>query len=176
MSKKKKPRGNKVLLGVCVLVLCVLGFLIYSMGITETPFEAAEKQEGGEIVTGAETSEAPETGSGVQFTGNLIYGERINKEDILHIFNRTLEERRRLVIEGSFEQPVTFVLLQEFYYNNWLRERIVKTHRGYIKEPAEEFSIRTDINENAGGVYYFIVQSQENEIRGEIKVFEVAKL
>jgi hypothetical protein len=146
---------------------------------TEFSFKGIEEQEViGEVVSGVvtEAGETQDTGSGVQFTGILLHGEEINSEENTYIFNLTLEERRRVVIEGSFEQPVTFVLLAESYYSSWLRNRVVGVHNGYIKEPAEEFSIRTDINENAGGIYYFIIQSRENKINGEVKIFELAKL
>ncbi len=164
---------NMILLGVSVLIVIGAAFLIYSGDITEFSFRAIEKPEGGEVIADAET---PDTGSGIQFTGNLIFTEIINRGENIYIFNRTLEERTRLVIEGSFEQPVTFVLLTEPYYSNWLRERVVKTHNGYIKDPTDKFSTRVDINENAGGVYYFILQSQQSGISGEVKIFEVAKL
>jgi hypothetical protein len=169
---------SRVLWGISILILIGVAFLIYSMNITEFSFRAIEKEGGGEAVTETETPEieTSETGSGIQFTGNLIFTERINREENIYIFNRTLEERTRLVIEGDFEQPVRFVLLTEPYYSNWLRERIVKTHNGYVKDPTEGFSIRVDINENAGGVYYFIIQSLENKINGEVKIFGVAKL
>lgn len=170
---------NRILLGVSVLIVIGAAFLIYSGNITEFSFRAIEKPESGEVIEEAETPEvedASDTGSGIQFTGNLIFTEIINRGENIYIFNRTLEERTRLVIEGSFEQPVTFVLLTEPYYSDWLRERVVKTHNGYIKDPTEEFSVRVDINENAGGVYYFIIQSQQSGISGEVKIFEVAKL
>lgn len=179
---EKKPRGNRILFGVVVLVLVVLGFLIYSMSITELPSgEVGQEgrviggvEGGGEIV--AETPKTPETGSGVQFTGYLIHEERIDREGNTYIFNQSLEERRRLVIEGSFEQPVTFVLMAETYYRQWLRDNKGKTNKAYVKDPVEKFYTRLDINENEGGVYYFIIQSQENGINGGIKVFELAKL
>lgn len=173
-----KSRRNKKLVGISVLIIFALAFLIYFDYIPQFSPEIVEEgnQEVVEVILAAEDStEDLQDRKPIRFTGNIIHEEKINEEG-MYIFNKELLEKSRLGLEGSFEQPVTFLVLHESYYNAWLRDGVVKTHKDYIKDPTDIFSTRIDINENEGGVFYFIIQSEEGKINGEVKIIELAKL
>jgi hypothetical protein len=160
MGKLKKDRV--ILIGALAVIASAYLILI------NLPAQPATETVG--EVTGAGV-----TDTGIQFTGNLIHEEPINEQANEHVFSLQLAERTRLAVQGAFQQPITLIVLSETYYQAWQRDREVKTNAAYLKDK-ESFYKRFDVNQGEGGTYYFIIQSQNGNINGEVSVTELAKL
>ncbi len=163
--------SEKKMLAIFILIIAAIGSTAYFFGFMN--ISGFSFNFPGQAIT---DTEKQTTGTRIQPVGSWIFEKTISADENLYIFNHDLEERTRIVIEGSFEQPVTFLLLTEPYYSIWLREHTVKTNVVFIKDYKKEFSTRVDINEDAGGVHYFVIQSQENKMSGELKIFKLANL
>ena len=152
MAKIRKAR----ILTITIIALVIATYLL----ATNTPTQQA-----------VEETELPL----VEFSVNLLRRETINTQETEHVFSIDLNERTRFVVEGTFENPVSFILLSEQYYPNWVESRVVGISVVYIKDYEKDFYARFDVNEGAGGKYYLITQSL-TPINGEIRLFQVAKL
>jgi hypothetical protein len=157
-----KLKTDRLMLVSAVAVIIIVSIILTNYG-GKTTSEAGE-------VTGAGI-----TDTSIQFTGSTLYEETINKQAIEHVFSLNLEERRRLVVQGEFQQQVTIIVMSEMYYRIWQREREVTISMIYLKDK-ESIYKRFDVNEGAAGTYYFIIQSQNGNINGRIELIELAKL
>ena len=117
-----------------------------------------------------------EQNSGVVFTGNLVYGEALQKDVGEYIFNVELEEKARYVVEGTFNQPVNLLVLPESYYTPWLETREVKTNTVYIKDHTKDLYARFDVNTGGADTYYVILRSETSIISGNVRIIKVADL
>lgn len=162
--KSKKFRKENLGLIASLVFICVI--LLFSLYFVEKP-----------KTTDGITGMAPvKKSGGVVFTGNLVYLETIQKDSGEYIFSMDLEDRKRYVIEGTFNQPVNLLVLEESYYNAWTQDRKLKIYAAYVKDHAKELYSRFDINEGAAGTYYVILRSKENILSGDLRIIEVADL
>jgi len=179
MEEQKVRRSRSKLIAAVIVALAVIGLGFYSINSNlisniigpqkDVIIDIQVKEP--EVQT-LPTEPQPEA-KPIIFTGRLIAEKDIDSEKE-EIFPLMLAEKKRIAIEGSFEKPVTLLVLTEPYYSAWLQERIVKTNAAYAKDK-DKFSIMVDINEGAGREYYFIIYSPD-PIKGKLTVIDFADL
>ncbi len=110
-----------------------------------------------------------------QFSGQILLDKTIISDENIFTLEHSLEERRRLILEGNFDSPVSVVGFKKPYYDVWLLDGQIKTNLVYIKDPVTEFARKVDINIGDDGVYYFIFLS-ESPINGNFKIYELSRI
>ena len=183
MAKSKNARKlTGRVLATCLLLVIAIVFITYDMMVLnpaglQSNTGLKPVQITGNVIANqnapVQNSPTPTT---VKSTGGGIYETQIDEQDNTAIFEVNLNEKIRATINVNFQQPVSLLVLTEPYYSRWLRDRQVRTYTAYVKNFQNQFSARFDINEGAGGIHYFIIQSQSEGIKGTVKIVESAKL